>query len=217
MFNSVFDFFKKNWGSFFYIEKIASDKNGLIKIKKNWWSTDVMVNGYFQSGPYVTSLWKKVLKKVKIEKKVQTILMLGLGGGDGLKVIVPKFSQAKITAVDFDPKMVEIAERLIFNTMNYYPEVMTEDAEEALEHLVSSLRKFDVIIIDLFVGCKNSPLLYSENFLNLLSEVLNPQGYLLVNFFKEEKELAPIFAKYFLSQKKLRYQYNKMGIYRQKN
>ncbi|MCX6779234.1 MAG: methyltransferase domain-containing protein [Candidatus Magasanikbacteria bacterium] len=205
------------WRPFFCTEKIVSEKNNLINIRKTWGSFNVMVSGYFQSGPYVTALWQKMLKRINPNYVAKNVLMLGLGGGDGLKVVLPKFKQAKIVTVEYDPKMVEIAERLIFKTLNYYPEVIIKDAEEALQQLVSSQRKFDVIIVDLFIGPKTSPLLYSNNFIKLLAQTLTPEGYLLVNFFKEEKELSPLFANYFANQELVRYKYNKMRIYRQKD
>ena len=110
--------------------------------------------------------------------------------------------------------MVDIAKRIVFSKIKYYPELIIEDARIALEALVLQKRKFDAIISDIFNGNKPSPLMYSKDFISLLSKVLENSGYLLANFYKNEKTIAPKFAEYFSCWGCLKYNSNRMRIYR---
>jgi len=78
-------YLKKIWQSLIFTEHIFSPKNGLIKVRKFFYGYEVVAGGCFQSGWYVTALWRKMLKEVPLDHKVKTVLMLGLGGGGVLR------------------------------------------------------------------------------------------------------------------------------------
>ena len=207
-------YLKKIWQSLFFTEHIFSPQNGLIKVRKLFYSYEVVAGGCFQSGWYVTALWRKMLREVSADHKVKTVLMLGLGGGGGIAEVRKKFPFAHIIAIEHDPVMAGIAKRIVFDKLKYSPELIIEDAKIALEAFVFQKRKFDVIISDIFNGNKPSPLMYSPSFISLLGKVLENSGYLLVNFYKNEKTIAPIFGEYFSCWDCLKYNSNRMRIYR---
>ncbi|MEI7425622.1 MAG: hypothetical protein WCK16_01680 [Candidatus Moraniibacteriota bacterium] len=205
---------KKIWQTYFFTEHIFSPQNGLIKVRKFFGAYEVIAGGCFQSGWYVTALWRKMLKRIHPEHKIKTVLMLGLGGGGGIAEVRKKFPLAHIIAIEHDPIMANIAKRIMADKLKYFPELIMTDAKIALEALVSQKRKFDVIISDIFNGTKPSPLMYSADFISLLSEILEINGYLLVNFYKNEKTIAPILGKYFSCWERVKYQFNRMRVYR---
>ncbi len=207
-------FFKKALQILPHKRTVFSDKNGLITIKKHLFSYDVMAGGCYQSGPYVSSLWKKVLKRVPKEHSVKNVLMLGLGGGGGVSVVRARFPRAHITVIEHDPIMVDIAREIVFDKIDFSPEVIINDANTSLNLFVKENRKFDVVIVDIFNGTSPSPLMYADAFLRLISEVLETTGYLLVNFYRNKKTLSSVFEKNFSCWDHLRYQYNRMAVYR---
>lgn len=198
-------------------EKIHSAKNGEIKINRFFGQYDVECGGCYQSGPYVTSLWKTALKNIPLDDAnfhPKNILMLGLGGGGGTTVIRKKFPKANITVVEHDEEMVKIAARILFSKIKFSPHIILDDAKSAVEKLINQNKKFDIVIIDLFNGLAISPILYEDDFVDLIQKVLNYDGYLLVNFYRRKKLLLPIFSKHFAFWKSLKYKYNQMGIFR---
>lgn len=205
---------KKKWQTCFWTEHIFSPQNGRIKVRKFFWFYEVIAGGCFQSGWYVTALWRKMLKRIAPEHKIKTVLMLGLGGGGGIFEVRKKFPLAHIIAIEHDPIMADIAKRIMADKLKYFPELIIADAKIALETFVFQKRKFDVIISDIFNGTEPSPLMYSADFIVLLSKILENNGYLLVNFYKNEKTIAPIFGKYFSCWERVKYQFNRMRIYR---
>ncbi len=185
----------------------------MIKVRKYFDSYSVMVGGCYQLDPYMTALWRKMLKNIYPEYKTKTVLMLGLGGGGGIEAVRKKFPDAHITAVEHDPVMVDLARKMTFKEIGYSPELIIDDANNALKSFSLLGKKFDIVILDIFVGANPSPL-YSNEFLLSLSGVLSKNGYLLTNFYKKEKELTPVFKAFFSSWKRVRYKNNRMRVYR---
>ncbi len=148
-------------------EKVFSDKNGEIKINRWFGRYDVESGNCFQSGPYVTNMWKKMINLIPLDDAdfhPKHILMLGLGGGGGIEILKKKYPKANIVAIEHDSVMVDIAKRIIFKKMKYSPEIFTEDAKLALEKLIKSKRNFDIVLVDIYNGLLPSPLLFETCF-----------------------------------------------------
>jgi ubiquinone/menaquinone biosynthesis C-methylase UbiE len=54
----------------------------------------------------------KILLSLTAKKDMQTVLEIGCGNGNGTKLIKKYFSPLNITAIDFDEKMIKIAQKL---------------------------------------------------------------------------------------------------------
>jgi ubiquinone/menaquinone biosynthesis C-methylase UbiE len=54
----------------------------------------------------------KILLSLTAKKNIQTVLEIGCGNGNGTKLIKKYFSPLNITAIDFDEKMIKIAQKL---------------------------------------------------------------------------------------------------------
>jgi len=82
-------------------------------------------------------------------KKVNSVLLLGLGGGSVIETLRDDFNYQKhITAIDIDPVIIKIAktEFNIRNTSNL--KIVCQDA---LQFIKQNTQQFDLIIIDLFI------------------------------------------------------------------
>ncbi len=187
-----------------------SKKNGPITVKKFFGRYAIKAGGCYQSGVYVNNLWRKVLKRVSGGIKIKSVLLLGLGGGGVIKGIRKRFGQVEIIAIEHDPVMVEIAKKTYLRKTEKI-KIILEDAVKVIGGLE---QKFDVILVDLFKGKTPAEVLKSEDFIEDIQKILNKNGYLLVNFYLDEKTLRPIFGRYFFQELGLRYWANKMAIYR---
>lgn len=118
------------------------------------------------------------LSQVKAERD-KPVLILGLGGGSAVQLLRKKYNYyGKITAVEIDPAVIEIAQSE-FELHEHEPlEILCEDA---LRFVAESSEKFGLIIIDLFLDL-NVPLqFFTADFWNNISRLLANDGKLLFN------------------------------------
>lgn len=208
----MLEILKKILNFFYFKQKYQSPKNGEIIVVKNLFWYEVLNGGCFQSGPYVNHLWKKLLKRVPRNRNKLNVLLLGLGGGGAIKEIQKRFKRATITAIEYDPVMIKIAHKTFLKGINLEKiKILEGDATEKLQQVEE---KYDIILVDLFNGKVPSPSLYSPDFLRLVKERLERDGYLLVNFYRNKKDLGEIFDRHFSRWRDLKYSYNRMAVYR---
>ncbi len=193
-------------------EFIRSEKNGSISIYRIFGSPRVTVGGCFQSGPYIDQLFRIMIARIPKKQEVKRVLLLGLGGGGALREIHARFPNAHITAVEYDPVMVEIAKTIYLKPKDLINvDIITDDARVAITQFKT---QFDFIIVDLFVGRSLSPLLETDDFVKQLVGLLDKDGYMAMNFFRQKKSVAPVFDRYFSRWEDLEFNTNQMAVYR---
>ena len=145
------------------------------------------MGGLTQSGEVIERIWssgfKNLLPRDFVPKK---ILVLGFGGGSVAKVISKKWNMAKITGVEIDPAVVEIAREMFEVDKNENLLIINDDAAT----YVSNLKKdFDLIIVDCYLGDKFPKSLESLDF---YEKLLRTDGVVLVNrlFWGDYKKQA---------------------------
>jgi len=196
----------------FFSQKFYSDKNGTILVSKFFGSTDVMVGGCFQSGRYINRLFRKMLRFIPREHPVKEVLLLGLGGGSAIQEVKKRFHSSMITAVEYDPIMIEIAKTIYLKPMDQIClQIIVGDAREVVSRMN---KKFDLVIVDLFFGRIVPPMFSKDEFVQSLSNLLKKDGYLAMNFFLQKNTIAPIFDRFFSRFKDCEYSTNEMAIYR---
>ncbi|MFK7781506.1 fused MFS/spermidine synthase [Psychroserpens sp.] len=88
------------------------------------------------------------LKKINL-RRVNSILLLGLGGGSVIETLRQDFNyQKQVTAIDIDPVIIEIAKKEYQLETNSNTTIICEDA---LNFIKRNSSRFDLIIIDLFI------------------------------------------------------------------
>ena len=107
------------------------------------------------------------------------VLLLGLGGGSVIPLLRKKYSYyGKITAVEFDASIIEIA-KTEFSIEDHQPlELICADAESYVE---SASTRFGLIIIDLFLDLEVPDQFFSATFWKNISGLLKPEGKVLFN------------------------------------
>ncbi|OGG31199.1 hypothetical protein A3I51_04940 [Candidatus Gottesmanbacteria bacterium RIFCSPLOWO2_02_FULL_38_8] len=172
------------------ITDFKSDINKNIQVVQKRGRKVIYVDGAEQTGGTITGMWQKALSNVKSSRlsgipqaagqmsNVQNALVLGLGGGDIIRLLHRVDSQIKVTAVDIDPVMIKIARDLfgIRNSSN-----LKIHNHDALYYLLLNREKFSLIVVDLFIGYKNPQKFRSPRFLNLLQKSRQKNGLILFN------------------------------------
>lgn len=151
---------------------------------------------------------KRILKfgltKVDLTS-VDTILLLGLGGGSVIKTLREDFDfSGSITAVELDNTIIDIAAKEFQIYSNSKLEIIYNDA---FEFVKKNQRLFDLIIIDLFIDNLVPEVFYSTRFWENISKSIQKSGCFIFNasvISASGDQLAPMMAvteKSFLIQK----------------
>ncbi len=179
--------------SFIYplkVKTIQSDRSGALEV--------TLVNGKLvidsENANYSYGSLQRVLKKglsyigKQKLKQLNSILILGVAGGSVIKTLREDFKlEAKITGVEIDPDVIELANThfQLYKTPNL--ELITEDA---FKYIKSTNHTYDLIIIDIFNDTQMPHELFEIWFWNLISNQLNSKGICLFNtLYSTKKEL----------------------------
>ena len=189
--------------------KVDSEFSGPIECSRFLGSWKICAGGCFQTADYTIKMWRKVLKQLP-KVNIKHVLILGLGAGGNIKQLYKKFPKCQITAIEIDPAMVEISQRTFLSRLKRQPRIILGDAVKAAGDLQE---KFDLILVDLFLGKNPAQILLADQFLNSFHRLLKPEGYLLLNAY-EHPEIFHTYNKLFSQFKKIKYLYNSLAIYR---
>ena len=111
------------------------------------------------------------------DKKPNTVLMLGVGGGTVAKMLLEKWPDIKITGVEISQEVIDEAiEHLGLKDVG-----MNLVIGDAFEYVFEHKDKYDLIAIDIFDG-DNFPLRFlMPKFIRRCQELLNKGGELYIN------------------------------------
>ena len=181
------------------LKEIESPINGKIQVVRSLGlGTYIQVGGLTQSGGILEGVWRKPLKKVyqSLITNHQS-LILGWGGGTAVKLVRKYWPEAEITGVDIDPVMVELGKKYLkFDDKK--TKVIIGDARDFLStsyHLPAT--KYDLILVDLYVGDEFPEKFENEEFLKLVLKLKTDSGVVIFNrlYWDEKRPLAMKFLK----------------------
>ncbi len=159
-----------------------------IKIRDNFYNKNItlinhypeptlIVDGLIESGRLLRQIWHTGISKLVPKKEtIKTILVLGVGGGSNVRLISKLYPQAKITAVEIDPQMVEIAKTYFGLSKIKNLNLITADAIKYVQDLEK--QTYDLVLVDCFVG-KNIPDNVQD--LGFLKKLKQHSKHLLIN------------------------------------
>lgn len=138
--------------------------------------------GVTHSGGFTYEMWKKGVERIqKSEIRVQNCLLLGLGGGTVIQFLHSSFPNMKITAIDIDPKMIEIARKEFLIHANLI-------CADAIDWIREGNALYDLIVVDLYISRFNPKKARTIQFLRLIKKKVRKGGVILYNsHFIEEK------------------------------
>jgi len=176
------------------LKTIYSPINGKIEVVKSLaFGTYITIGGLTQSGGIVYEIWKKTLKKMK-NQKIEKCLILGLGGGSVSKIVNKYWPNAKISGVELDKEMVNFGKDYL-DLKNV--ETKIEDAYKFCKEETKSNNKYDLIIVDLYLGDKFPGKFETDEFINLIKKLLTEDGKVIFNrlYYDRKRKEALIFGK----------------------
>ena len=121
------------------------------------------------------------LKRIGFEtiKSMSNILVLGVAGGSVIKTLVDEIDfKGKITGVEIDSKIIEIANQYFKLNEITNLEIVIDDA---FEFVLKTKSTYDLIIIDVFQDTIMPNFLFETFFTNRIGMLLNSKGFLLFN------------------------------------
>ncbi len=178
------------WLSYFFprtIAKLSSLYNREIRINEEKGKLKLLVNGSSQSGSYIEMLWKEAFKEFQIPQRFtpKKILVLGVAGGTVVRLINSYYPTATITGVDIDQTMIDIGKKYFgldkLDRLTFF----CQDAETFVSNEHKFKRRYDIIIVDLFIGTHVPEVVRDESFLKKVKELLTPQGITVINYLHE--------------------------------
>ncbi len=165
---------------------IRSSINNKIIIGGSYGRKTLFVDDVPQSGGELYSMWKKVIESIAVKQPVmKRCLVLGVGGGDVIRVLEHYYPRISIIGVERDPVMLQIAKNH-FGLLETKAFLVLADAAAYIAR-VHKKDSFDCIIVDLFIGRLNPQSSRTKTFLMQLKKLLMPSGFVLYNSHYQEE------------------------------
>lgn len=180
------------------LEERKSKFNGNLSVVKTLgMGTYIQADGLTQSGGIVETIWKQTLRRIKHQSSIiNHCLILGLGGGTVAKLIEKYWPEAEITGVEIDPAMIELGKKYLgLDKANV--NIKTKDVFKFIDHNPSTIRYYDLVVVDLYQGDKFPDKFESENYIHLVRTVLSSGGVVVFNrlYFGNKRPMAVKFGR----------------------
>ncbi len=120
----------------------------------------------------------RFIEKEKIQK-MNHILILGIAGGSVIKTLKNEFEyQNKITGVEIDPNIIDLANKYFQLDEIQNLEIIITDA---FEFVLRSSTQYDLVIIDIFQDTVMPSFLFEKYFIEKIEDLTAANGYILFN------------------------------------
>lgn len=172
------------------IYETDSPINGHIQVVQAGNLRRLIADRFTQSLNYNSSTaqkryWGQVVELLKENGgTLNSVLVLGLGGGTIQHLIAKQFPNASIVSVDIDPVMVDVAKKYFeLDSINNH-KIIVDDACRVIVDPGSydlSKASFSAAVVDIFVGDAYPELGKSGNFLDGLRNLVVPDGLIICN------------------------------------
>jgi spermidine synthase len=163
-------------------KKIPSVHSGLLELK--FVDGKMLLDSPYSSHSYGTlqQVLEFALRHIELAS-MQTVLLLGLGGGSVIKSLRGKFRyKGKIEAVEIDPLMISIAR----NEFGIKTDKRTQiECCEASRYVSRETKTFDLVIVDLFIDDSVSEKILCDGFWCALKDRVSLNGYIIFNSMHE--------------------------------
>jgi spermidine synthase len=142
-------------------------------------------NGNYSNGS-LHSLFKKIFRKLQLNwSEINNALILGFGTGSIAEIINKYKPACIIDGVEIDKIIIELGQKY-FNTSNL--KNVTIHCAGADHFLENSAKKYDLIIIDVYLDINVPEEIETEKFLIKVKNVMNDGGMVIFNKFIYSKK-----------------------------
>lgn len=170
--------------SYLYPIKIFKKKSARSKVIEITWANGELVldseNTNYSYGS-LQRILRYGLRNIGYDKvvKMDHILVLGVAGGSVIKTLVDEINyRGKITGVEIDPDMIQIANQYFNLNEIKQLEVIIDDA---FEFVLKTKDRYNLIIIDIFEDTNMPNFLFEKFFSERVCFLLKDQGFILFN------------------------------------
>lgn len=173
-----------SWRSYIFpriLERFNTPYNKDVRVIEEHGKYKLLVHGSRQSGEYIKTLWQEALSSFGIipSPDIKRILVLGVAGGTVIHMLHTIYPKAQIMGVDIDERMIAVGKKYFgLGGVN----IVVDDARRFVKR---SHKKWDLIVVDLFIGASIPPFVGEEEFLVQLKHMLVPGGKVLINYLYE--------------------------------
>ncbi len=158
------------------IKTYHSDFNGEIKLIRFADDLRLDVGGLTQSGNVMVGIFDIGLKHLlPKDYRPESVLLLGLGGGSVIKYLRRRYPRARLTAVEIDPVMIDIARRHFHIKQVRNLKIVNEDA---VKFIKETKEKFGLILVDCYQGHQTPP---GFDDVRVLAKMKSLGDHLLIN------------------------------------
>lgn len=184
MLMDIFGFIKPSRHTF------RSGINNSISVTRFFGRSTLFAKGIPQSGGEFVRMWKTVIAGIP-GLPVESALVLGVGGGTAIGILRRKYPDARITGVDIDPVVIDIAKR-------YFPAENTRGVTFFVSDAVTWISsqpatdRYSLIIVDLFIGLDNPSASKTAGFLKRIRQIAGRNGLIIYNS-DYQPDLYPTF------------------------
>jgi spermidine synthase len=162
------------------LEKVESKYNGRITIDEDLFGKKrLLVRRLTQSGPAVEKIWSNVIGKLS-NFQIANCLILGLGAGNAAKIINKYFPKAKITGIEIDPEIIKLGKKYFDLEKIQNLSIIIDDALK-IPNSHYPLSKFDLVLVDLYLGDCFPKQAEGSQFLESLNKILESDGIVIIN------------------------------------
>lgn len=185
---------------YYTVKEGRSPINGVYKVVMWFNRPRLIIGNMVQSGGAVRKIWNKAIASLKAKNvKINRALIIGLGCGDAAFEIQNHYRHAKIAGVEIDTHVVEMA-RCYFDLATVKNlSISIADGAKYVAKLSRSKRapKFDLIIIDAYLGNVMPRTFRSKNYFRQLTKLLTHDGVVIYNhlFYDQYQQEAEKFIK----------------------
>lgn len=185
---------------YYTVKEGRSPINGMFKVVMWLNRPRLIIGGMVQSGGNAQKIWHKAIHHLKTKrKKIRRVLIIGLGCGDVAFEIRRHYKKAKMTGVEIDSHVVEMA-RCYFDLATVKNlNITVADGIKYVAKLARSKHpgKFDLIIVDAYLGNSMPRAFRTKTFFRQLAKLLTHDAAVIYNhlFLAEHKPQAEKFIK----------------------
>ncbi|GAA6767863.1 methyltransferase domain-containing protein [Flavobacterium sp. CGRL1] len=170
--------------SYLYPIKIFKKKSARSKVIEVTWANGELVldseNTNYSYGS-LQRILRYGLRNIGYNKVLEMdhILVLGVAGGSVIKTLVDEIEyKGKITGVEIDAEMIQIANQYFNLNEIQQLEIVIDDA---FEFVLKTKDKYDLIIIDIFEDTNMPNFLFEKFFSERICFLLKDKGFVLFN------------------------------------
>lgn len=162
------------------IEVCSSEFNSVLEVTLNRgrYVLDAQNSNYSFGALY--TIFKNTFIDLGItEKPIKNCLLLGLGGGSVVNLLQKKHNLSiPITAVEIDPVVIDLGKKY-FNLNNYKD--LSIINEDAFDFAMYCNKRFDMIIVDLYINDVVPDKFHSSEFISYLEKMSHSSTVVLFN------------------------------------